>query len=138
MCVCTRGRAAACASLEYFDLFLFSFFFLWKLKRPRKHRVLFVLRAGSCGPRAPLFPPLFPISSPPQISTAAAALDIWEQFFKCACKGCQGINLISRWGAGKKKKKKQLPPRIQHNLPIKTSLSVWQTSINNISSVQIR
>lgn len=73
MCVCTRGRAGgradAGAALEYFDVFIF----LWELKRPRKYRVLFVLRAGSCGPRASLFPPLFPVSSPPQISSTAAA-----------------------------------------------------------------
>ncbi len=58
--------------------------------------------------------------------------DICERF-EVRRKGCQGINLVSCCGA-----EKRPLPRIKHNLPIKPPYSPPQTSINNISAVQIR
>lgn len=86
------------------------------------HRIVLHL----CGCAVFVFPPSACL--PLQICIA----DICERF-EVRRKGCQGINLVSCCGA-----EKRPLPRIKHNLPIKPPYSPPQTSINNISAVQIR
>lgn len=138
MCLHTwaGGRADACAALEYFDLFIF---FVGAKKARKIPSVVCVegrIVWAACVPVPASLPRFLPAANLVDgDGGGGGGADIWEQFLSAPAKVVKG--LISSH-AGARAKKTQLPPRIQHNLPIKTSLSVWETSINNISSVQIR
>lgn len=132
VCLCMWAGDGLC--LEF--MFVCVFFFLPANAKKGKKKKL----RNTCvcvGKRSIMRPRFFPVSTLRKpLQRRRRQRRHSGAMFKCACKGCQGgINLISRWGAGKKQ---PLPPRIKHNLPIKTSLSGRETSINNISAVQIR
>lgn len=113
------------------------FFFSLKAKKAKKIHSVFVCRAGWCGSLAsPLLHSCVSSLLPPAANHDGSngGNDIWEQFLSAPAKVVKGL-ISSHAGA---QEKKRLPPRIKHNLLIKTSLSGWETSINNISSVQIR
>lgn len=98
MCVCTRGRAAACASLEYFDFF---FFFVEAKKAKKIASVVCVegrIMWAACVPVPASLPRFLPAAN---LDDGGGA-DIWEQFLSAPAKVVKGL-ISSHAGARAKK-----------------------------------
>lgn len=99
MCVCTRGRAAACASLEYFYLFIY----LMKAKKAKKIPSVVCVEGRIMWAASVPAPASLPCFLPAaNLDGGGGGADIWEQFLSAPAKVVKGL-ISSHAGARAKK-----------------------------------